>query len=199
MAVDNGAEEGLQGQEREKIWKGRWRWCVGWGVQGAGREQDEVEVCQKGEPLREHRWAFVYFPTLLTLFFYQGKGPEMLRKTTMWLRPRRSEMRNGGGKERHANMHAALTARYCAYGLKHMTSLIPNNLIKLWVHKDEESAASWRLNDFPKVTRVASTLGRIWTQVYLTPFYPGHHLEEYCKENRRHGAAFTYNVYDDSS
>lgn len=104
---------------------------MGWGVQGAGREQGEAEVCPKGEPLREHRGAFVYFPTLLTLFFYQGKGADMLRKTQLWLRPRRSEMRNGGGKGRHANTYAALTARYCAYGLKHMTSLIPNNPVKL--------------------------------------------------------------------
>lgn len=48
-------------------------------------------------------------PNFAHALLYQGKGPGMLRKTKLWLRPRRNEMRNGGGKEKDANTYAALT------------------------------------------------------------------------------------------
>lgn len=43
-------------------------------------------------------------PNFAHALLHQGKGTGMLRKTKLWLRTRRDEMRNGGGKEKDANM-----------------------------------------------------------------------------------------------
>lgn len=48
-------------------------------------------------------------PNFAHALLYQEKGPGMLRKTKLRLRPRRNEMRNGRGKEKDANTYAALT------------------------------------------------------------------------------------------
>lgn len=76
--------------------------------QGAGGGRVKHKCAQRG-PAKGAQISLCLLPSFAHVLLYQGKGPGMLRKTKRWFRPRRNEMRNGGGKEKDANTHTTVT------------------------------------------------------------------------------------------
>ena len=77
---------------------------MGWGQV----EQDEVEMCKMGGTAKGAQISLYLLPNFAHVLLYQGRGPGMLRKTRLWLRLRRNEMRNRRGKKKDADEYAVL-------------------------------------------------------------------------------------------
>lgn len=78
------------------------------GMRWGQEEQDEVEVCKTGETTKGAQISLYLLPNFAHTLPYQRSGPGMLRKTRLWLRLQRNEMRNRRGKEKDADVYTAL-------------------------------------------------------------------------------------------